>query len=214
MREVFQCGRCEGRSGFLTAPSGLSRRARHRSAPRGLAFTALVLLLTTVAPRLARGEASREYDLKAVLLYHFTQFVDWPDTAFASPDAPLVIGLLGRDPFGNVLDTLVAKETRGNRRIVVERIRHVEAAAHCQILFINVGDSRELPPIFNFLRGRPILTVGDVEDFAVRGGMIRFMKNPEEKITVRVNLDAAKAGGLTISARLLHVAEIVTTTKK
>ena len=181
---------------------------------RRLTVTALLLMLTTLAPRVARGEASNEYDLKAHLLYHFTQFVDWPAEAFPGPDTPLVIGILGRDPFGRVLDDLVQKASRGNRRIIVERFRNVEAVGNCQILFINTSDPRELMEILAALRGRPILTVGDTTDFAVRGGMIRFMKNSADKITVRINQEAAKAGGLTISARLLRVAKIMTTTKK
>src|SRR4051812_23846492 len=79
----------------------------------------LALLFWVAAAAGLHAQVSNEYDLKAVLLYNFTQFVDWPATAFATPEAPLVIGILGRDPFGPVLDELVAQENVGHRRIVV-----------------------------------------------------------------------------------------------
>ena len=184
-----------------------------RPAPARRAFTTVLLAFGLLTAPGARADASKEYDLKAVLLYHFTQFVEWPPTASPRPDAPIVIGILGRDPFGQVLDELVRQESREHRRIVVERYRGPDAIGNCQILFIDSSESRNLPRILAALKGRPVLTVGDSEDFAIRGGMIRFMKGPDDRISLRINLAAAKAGGLTISSRLLRVADIVTTQK-
>lgn len=175
--------------------------------------TAALLALGGLWPHEAHSDASREYDLKAVLLYHFTQFVEWPPTSFAGADTPLVIGILGHDPFGPVLDDLVRQETHDHRRIVVERYRAVEAIGNCQILFISASESRALPRILAVLRGRPILTVGDFDGFDLRGGMIRFERNPDDRIGIRINLAAAKASGLTVSARLLRVAEVVAAQK-
>ena len=160
----------------------------------------------------AWAQSSKEYDLKAVLLFHFTQFVEWPPASFPTADAPLVIGILGHDPFGTVLDELVKQETRNHRHIVVERYRTISAVGNCQILFIDGSESRNFPRILAALKGRPILTVGDFEDFAVRGGMIRFLKNSDDKIAIQVNLDAAKAAGLNISSKLLRVAEVISNT--
>lgn len=177
-------------------------------------FTAVLLALGGWLPAEARGEASKEYDLKAVLLYHFTQFVEWPAHSFPRPTAPLVIGVLGRDPFGQVLDDVVRQETYARRRIVVERYRRVDLIGNCQILFIDSSESRNFPRVLAVLRGRPVLTVGDFEDFAARGGMIRFLKNPDAKITLGINLAAAKAAGLNISPQLLRVADVMPEARK
>jgi hypothetical protein len=156
------------------------------------------------------GQVSREYDVKAALLFNFTRFVEWPATAFARADSPVVIGILGEDPFGSVLDEIVRNETCAGRAIRIERYRNVEAAAqNAQILFISASEKAEFPRILRVLRTRPILTVGELEDFDARGGMIRFVKNPAQKIHLRINLESFKTAGLVVSAKLLRLDETV-----
>lgn len=164
-----------------------------------------------VAPRTA-AQASREYDLKAALIFHFTQFVEWPASAFATPDAPLVIGILGEDPFGGILDEIVHNERCGQRPIKIERYRNLPSVRNCQILFVGNSERENLARINAALRFRPILTVAEFEGFATRGGMIRMVRNTENKIALRINLNAIKAAGLTVSAKLLRVAEVVNPT--
>lgn len=183
--------------------------SRRLLTPAKPALTAAILVLGGLCSNDLRGQATKEYDLKAVLLYNFTQFIEWPQTSFSGPTAPIVIGVLGHDPFGKVLDDLVRQETRDHRRIIVERYRTINAIGNCQILFIDDGEERFLPKILSTIRGRPILTVGDFSDFTQHGGMVQFLRGADDKITLRINLEAAKTGGLTISARLLRVAEIV-----
>ncbi|HEX2852529.1 MAG TPA: YfiR family protein, partial [Opitutaceae bacterium] len=152
---------------------------------RSLAMVVALLGIGALAPARASAQLSRESDLKAVLLYNLTQFVEWPSSAFAQPDSPVVIGILGRDPFGTVLDDIVRNEKSGERNIVVQRFRNVQAARDCHILFVSSSEEFDFPRILRMLRGRPVLTVGDFEAFGTRGGMIRFMTNPQGKIHLR-----------------------------
>ena len=71
----------------------------------------------------AQTTPSPEYQVKAVFLFNFAQFVDWPSKAFPEPQTPLVIGVVGEDPFGPYLDETVRGEkdsrlqpTAGDRR--------------------------------------------------------------------------------------------------
>lgn len=157
----------------------------------------------------ARAEAAREYDLKAVLLFNLTRFVEWPATAFASPDAPLVIGILGQDPYGKNLDEVVRTESYGGHKIQVVRFRTIEAVRDCHILFVSANEQPNFPRILRELAGRPILTVGDFEGFAKAGGMVRLYQNSEGKIRLRFNPGAARDCGLTVSGKLLSLAETV-----
>ena len=165
-------------------------------------------------PAQAAEVPSREYDTKAALLFNFTRFVEWPADAFPQTDDPAVIGVLGQDPFGSVLDEIVRNEKWAGRKITVQRYRHVEAARHCQILFVTASEEANFPHILRMLRGRPVLTVGDSEVLALRGGMIRLMKSPAGKMSLQINLEAVQASGLTVSAKLLRVAEVVGTPGK
>jgi hypothetical protein len=149
-----------------------------------------------------------DYQVKAVFLFNFTQFVDWPPEAFAKPDAPLVIGVLGDDPFGAYLDQTVGGEKVAHRALIVRRWQHAQDIGDCHILFISQSEAGRLDEIIAGLRGRSILTVGDDATFLRRGGIVRFVTE-SDRVKVRINVDAARASGLTISSKLLRVAEIV-----
>jgi hypothetical protein len=169
-----------------------------------------LLLAAWVRPAFAAPvEVSREYDLKAVLLFNLTRFVDWPPAAFAEPDAPLIIGIFGQDPYGKTLDDVVRPESYGHHKIQVVRYRTIEAARNCQLLFVCLDEQANLPRILREVSGRPVLTVGEFEGFATGGGMVRLYQSPEGKIRLSINLGAARGGGLTISGKLLRVAETI-----
>jgi len=171
------------------------------------------LLLSSGLNLPAQSASSREYQVKAVFLFNFAQFVEWPTNAFPEAQTPLVIGVLGEDPFGAYLDETVRGEKVNNRSLVVERYRRVEEIKNCHVLFISRSEADRLAEILAKLKGRHILTVGDADSFAQRGGMIRFVTE-KNKIRLKVNLEAAKAASLTISSKLLRPAEIVTTGKE
>jgi len=174
---------------------------------RHVCFAVCFLLWTgTYAP--AQTPSASEYQLKAVFLYNFAQFVDWPSNAFPEAQAPLVIGVLGEDPFGAYLDETVRGEKVNNRPVVVQRYRRVEEIKACHVLFISRSEADRLEQVFVPLKGRSILTVGDFDGFARRGGMVRFVME-KNKIRLKIGLETAKAANMTISSKLLRPAEIV-----
>jgi len=149
-----------------------------------------------------------EYQLKAVFLFNFAQFVDWPQESFPEAQTPLVIGVLGEDPFGTYLDDIVSGETVNNRQLEIQRYRRVDEMKTCHILFISQSESKRLEQIVAALKGRSVLTVSDSVGFTRSGGMIRFVTE-RNKLRLRINLEAATAANLTISSKLLRPAEIV-----
>jgi hypothetical protein len=161
----------------------------------------------------AQAAPFQEYQVKAVFLFNFAQFVEWPPAAFASADAPLVIGVLGENPFGAFLDETVRSERVGTRPLAIQRYHHVDEIDGCAILFISRSEADRVEQILDVLQGRPILIVGDSHDFTQRGGMIRFA-TVQHKIRLFINVAAAQAANLTISSKLLRAAEIVTASKK
>ena len=176
--------------------------------------TWIVLGATASAPAdaVAQSSASPEYQLKAVFLFNFAQFVEWPASAFPEPDTPLVIGVLGEDPFGSYLDETVRGETVNARPLEVRRYRGGEEITTCHILFVSRREEARLQGILDSLRGRSVLTVSDADRFATRGGMIRFVSD-RSRIRLRINLEATRAADLTLSSKLLRPAQIVPTGK-
>jgi len=160
----------------------------------------------------AESSPPREYQIKAVFLYNFVQFVEWPPAAFPGPNSPFVIGVLGSDPFGDFLDELVRNEKVNGRPLVVERYRSVDEIDNCHVLFVSGSESARAAQIAADLKGRGILTVCDRDEFARRGAIVRFVTE-RDRVRLRVNLEGAKAAGLTISSKLLRSAEIVSSGK-
>jgi hypothetical protein len=150
---------------------------------------------------------ARGYQLQSVFLFHFTQFVEWPETSFASDTSPLIIGVLGKNPFGDFLEQAVADEKVDTRPVVVKYYKSQAETAGCHILFLNV-ERDKIPGILRSLSGKHILTVSDRPDFARQGGMIYlFMR--DNKIKIQVNIEACKKSELVVSSKLLRLAEIV-----
>jgi hypothetical protein len=173
----------------------------------GIGLIASIMLFSAGPEASAQTAISREYEIKAVFLFNFAQFVDWPPEASASPLAPLVIGVLGDDPFDGYLDDTVRGEKLKNRPFVVQRYRRVEDIDGCQVLFIGDTNPGKLAHILAALKGRSILTVGDTQGFAEDGGIIRFVTE-NNRIRFRINVDAAETAHLVISSKLLRLAEV------
>lgn len=157
---------------------------------------------TTVSPR------SPEYVIKAAFLYNFALFVEWPPDAFTTADAPLVIGIVGPDPFGSALQRTVEGKRINRRRIVIDRVQSPLEARRCHILFVGADDSERLSEFTMRLDGVSVLVVGETADVIKRGGTINFTVR-ENKVGYDISLDAAKRARLTISSKLLNLARIV-----
>jgi uncharacterized protein DUF4154 len=144
------------------------------------------------------------YQVKAVYLYNFGKFVEWPAAAVAR-DESFAICVLGRDPFGASLDATLAGEKIDNRQLVARRITNSRDAAACRILFISSSESSRVKDILATVDGVGVLTVSELPGFTSSGGMIQFVLK-DNKVRFEVNLTAAEKAGLTLSSQLLKVA--------
>jgi hypothetical protein len=154
---------------------------------------------------------SSEYLIKAGFIYNFAKLVQWPTSAFAQPDSPIVIGILGDDPFGATLDRIVADKKINGRSFVVRRLKWTKDfkdLKDCNILFVSFSEKEHIDTLVDAMKWLPILTIGDAPGFAKRGGIMNFTLE-DNKVRFEVNVEAAKHADLTISSRLLTLARIV-----
>jgi YfiR/HmsC-like len=159
---------------------------------------------------LLAADAPTENQVQAVFLYNFSHFVEWPPQAFAGPSDPFVIGILGTDPFGARLDEAIRNEQVNGHPLMVRRFHSVAEVENCQILFVDRSESAHLGQILAALDHRSTLTVSQADGAAQRGVMIQFATE-NSRIRLRINVESARASGLTISSKLLRPAEIVGT---
>jgi hypothetical protein len=172
-------------------------------------WPSLWFLLLAGQPALSASTGvSKEYQVKAVFLFNFAQFVKWPPAVFNSPDEPFCIGVLGEDPFDGFLDDTVQGEKVDGHPLVIQRFASAGDVKGCRILFISRSESGQMQSILAGLRDKSVLTVGDAEGFVKNGGIVRFAME-SNKIHFKINLEAAKRANLVISSQVLRLAEIV-----
>jgi hypothetical protein len=163
------------------------------------------LIFCFIFKGLAQTPPPSEYQIKAAFVYNFAKFVKWPPQAFAGPDSPIVIGVLGENVFGDELERTVRNKTFNNRSFQLQEFHSVAEATHCQILFISTSEQERLPQILSALRGTSVLTVGEMDHFIDAGGMINFVIE-ENRVHFQISNEAAEKAGLTISPKLLSLA--------
>jgi hypothetical protein len=145
-----------------------------------------------------------EYEVKAAYLYNFGKFVEWPAKARAAEDS-FTICVLGQDPFGTTFDTTIAGESINGKKVVIKRVAKPQEALGCRILFISSSEESRLKEIVATLDKASVLTVSDIPQFTLHGGMIQFVVEAN-KVRFEVNLTIAQRSGLILSSQLLKVA--------
>ena len=152
--------------------------------------------------------AASEAQVKAVFLFNFAKYVEWPAAAFSNAAAPITIGVMGTDPFGDNLQRVVAGKTVNGRPFVIKHLASDSDLSGCQILYISASEAPRMGGILDKASALPILTAGEGEQFARNGGIINFVPK-NGNVRLEIDLKAAKKAGLTISSRLLAVADVV-----
>jgi hypothetical protein len=152
------------------------------------------------------AQVSREYQLKAVFLFNFAQFTDWPDSAFANEKSPLVIGIVGPDPFGSALEATIHDESIKGRPLVLEHYSRVADIKSCHILFITQPELRHMDEIVKSVKEKPVLTVADSDGSAAAKAIIQFTLQ-NNKVHFHINTEAARVANISLSSKLLRVAD-------
>jgi len=177
----------------------------------GLAAFAALLSADTV--RGQEIDAIKAIKVKASYLYNFARFVQWPKDAFKSDKAAFVIGILGDDPFGRILDDTMTTRTVTGHPVKVRRFRWDRnedrtALNRCHILFVSTSERRRLSEIVSTLGNLSVLIVSDMDGFAKKGGMIGLVLE-NGRIMFEINRKALERARLKASSKLLSLARIV-----
>ena len=188
----------------LSRPFALSKRLYPGREALTRVTLVLALLLSTPPLLDAQQIKATEAQLKAAFLFNFAKYVTWPH----SPETHFDICVLGRDPFGSALDSIVAGETLAGKPAEVRRIHATHEASGCQIVFISSTDESRVQSTLDELGATAALTVSDMPGFVDHGGMIQFVTEGD-RVRFIVNLAAAQKVGLVLSSELLKVAKTV-----
>ncbi|HED36533.1 MAG TPA: YfiR family protein [Gammaproteobacteria bacterium] len=148
-----------------------------------------------------------EYRIKAAYLYQFTKFTQWPAHLFSEKDASIKICILGKNPFGTLLDNFTRK-TSQQRTLTISYLSSFKKLPNCHVIFISRSEEGRLAQILRKVGNSPILTVSDIDNFVQRGGIIGFFPK-QKKVKITINVRASRAAGAKLSSKLLEVATLV-----
>jgi hypothetical protein len=161
------------------------------------------------APAAALGPGlPTEYEVKAAYLFNFAKFVEWPPDAFKDGAAPFVIAVVGHDPVGAALDQILAGKSVNGHPVQVLRVTDPDQARGAHIVYVGAPGGASMTPALRRVSREGVLTVGDGEDFATRGGIIGF-RTQDRRVRFDINAQRAEQAGLKLSSQLLKLARIV-----
>lgn len=182
------------------------------SARRLLARAACLLFVFAFVSQLLgtqnQAQEASEYAVKAAFLYNFAKFVEWPPGAFGHNGAPLIVGVVGDDPFGSALDQTIQGKSVNGRQLTVRRFSGGQDLRECHILFISSSERKRLSQILDSIRGAGVLTISEMDQFNQQGGIINFILE-RGKVRFEINTGAAESARLKLSSKLLALARSV-----
>ncbi len=183
---------------------------RSAASVRNRVIATLTVVVLSVAPSLRAAEPSAlaEHQIKALYLFNFTRYVEWPADSFAFAGAPFTIGILASPEIGEDLREITRGKSVNGREIRVLSLEEERAAKDCQMVFVGGADPSRVAETLQVTGSAAVLTVGETEDFADRGGVVNFVRQ-DNRVRLEINLEAARRVRLVISAKLLAVAGIV-----
>jgi YfiR/HmsC-like len=165
----------------------------------------LILLRPTAVP--CEQVTGPEYEVKLGFIYNFANFVTWPHEAFKNAPGALTLCFASDDPSSDVLYKLDGKHIKG-RKIKVMAYQEDVCVEQSQIIFFGTQDKTFIQKVLELVKGKSILTIGEVDGFTSMGGIIDFFEE-HNRLRFKVNLDAAQRAGLKMSSQLLVSAQIV-----
>jgi hypothetical protein len=200
-------------------PTPVHRNPRLRARRLLLGLGLLIAVLAAPPRVIAAPRASspagvenqqEEYRFKAAYLYNFLGYTTWPKGAFDSEEGPIELLIVGKDPFGRLIDDTFEDKRIGKRSVRIERARALPEDCAAHVVFVAGLDVKERKALLTALAKKPVLVIGEAPGFAEAGATINFYLE-DAKLRFEINTDATKANGLTLSSQLLKLAKIVKT---
>lgn len=188
------------------------QRLWHFASRRGHCILGLLYALLLLAPAGGGAAAVQEQftaeEVKSAFLLNFGRFVEWPPRSFEKTRDRFYICLIGEDTLGSKLETIVRGQKVQERTLEVIRLGPHFPHRECEIAYMKLSSATQEREVLSRMRTTPTLTVGEGSHFLKAGGMIQ-LRVEGERIRLRINLKAAKDSGLTISSKLLAIAEVI-----
>jgi hypothetical protein len=142
--------------------------------------------------------------VKAVFLFNFAKYVDWPASQGSS--AAIRVCVPANPPFLAIVREAVRGESVNGRALTATGLDGLDDARECDILYVGNSSTPDAAAWIDAVRGRQTLTVG--EGKLVDGLVIAFVRD-QNRLRFDIDRGVAAKQNLSISSRLLGLARRV-----
>jgi len=157
--------------------------------------------------RLEAQTPMNESEVKAMFVYNFLKFVEWPSESIRTKD-PFVVLIIGDGPTADATERFLESKAIGERPLFVRRTKWDQSLAGARAVFVIERDPKKLHLILEAAAAAGVLTIGEGESFATRGGVIGLLVE-NRKVRFDVDTTAAQVAGLRVSSKLLALTRVV-----
>lgn len=154
-----------------------------------------------------------EAQVRAAYVYNFLKFVEWPADSTRGPRQRVLVAIIGKGATADATAKFLVSKKLGDRPIEVFRVGWDQELAGASAVFMADRDAARQRHVLNAIASAPMLTIGDGEEFATRGGMIALV-SVERRVRFDINVDAVRAARLGVSSKLLALSRRVHSTTK
>ncbi len=145
-----------------------------------------------------RGNEGNEYEVKAMFVFNFIKYVEWPET---NTNAEFIIGVIGESEITEPLERIAFQKKAGNKKIIVRKLT-ADDDTYCNIIIVSHSRSGKLEQVEKKYTNRGCLIISDESP---RSAAINLI-NRDNKIRFEINQSMIKSGGVKIASQLLSLA--------
>jgi hypothetical protein len=175
---------------------------------RSITNRALLLAALLFGVRAEAQTAMGESQVKAMFVYNFLKFVEWPVARFLGARDPFVVVIIGEGATADATEHFLSSKAIGERQLLVRRARWDQSLAGVRAAFIVERDARKLRRLLDAAAAAGVLTIGEGDGFTTSGGVIGLLVQ-DRKVRFDVDTSAAQLAGLRISSKLLALTRAV-----
>ena len=178
------------------------------SGRRSIIKRLLILATLLFGVRVGAQAPMDEAQVKAMFVYNFLKFVEWPVDASVGAKDPFVVLIIGEGATADATEQFLESKSIGDRPLVVRRTRWDQSLAGARAAFIIERDAKKLHRVLDAAAAAGVLTIGEGESFTTRGGVIGLLVE-DRKVRFDVDTTAAQIAGLRVSSKLLALTRAV-----
>jgi len=175
-----------------------------RSITRRLLVLATLLFGVRADAQAPMGES----EVKAMFVYNFLKFVEWPPENALGARDPFVVVIIGEGPTADATEHFLESRAIGGRPLFVRRIKWDQSLAGARAAFVVESDAKKLRHVLDAAAAANVLTIGEGDAFATSGGVIGLLVE-DRKVRFDVDTSAAQHAGLRVSSKILALSHAV-----